>query len=97
MLKNSFFITGTDTNIGKTEITCGFIQFFKNKEKIVFGMKPVAAGTDYINHQKINEDVHKFKTLRFNLLIILKNEEQLFLQNFGLNSLYLYDSHRNSY
>ena len=63
MLKNSFFITGTDTNIGKTEITCGFIQFFKNKEKIVFGMKPVAAGTDYINHQKINEDVHKFKTL----------------------------------
>ena len=26
-------------------------------------MKPVAAGADYINDQKINEDVHKFKTL----------------------------------
>ena len=30
-MNNSFFITGTDTNIGKTEITCGLIEFFKKK------------------------------------------------------------------
>ena len=65
-MNNSFFITGTDTHIGKTEITCGLIHFFKNKANIVCGMKPVAAGTEDIDDQKINEDVYKFK--KFNSL-----------------------------
>ena len=30
-MNNSFFITGTDTHIGKTEITCALIEFFKKK------------------------------------------------------------------
>ncbi len=59
-MNNAFFITGTDTHIGKTEITCGLIQFFKKKGYITCGMKPVAAGTEIIDGKKINSDVHKF-------------------------------------
>lgn len=59
-MHNSFFITGTDTNIGKTVMTCALIEHFKNKGHIVNAMKPVAAGEDIINGLKINPDVEKF-------------------------------------
>lgn len=59
-MNNTFFITGTDTNIGKTEITCALIEFFKQNKKITLGMKPIAAGTEMIDKQKINSDVYKF-------------------------------------
>ena len=62
-MNKAFFITGTDTHIGKTEITCGLIQFFKKKGYITFGMKPVAAGTEVIDGKKINSDVHKFLSI----------------------------------
>ena len=62
-MNNSFFITGTDTHIGKTEITCGLIEFFKQKGNLACGMKPVAAGTEEIDNQIINSDVHKFLLL----------------------------------
>ena len=58
-MNNSFFITGTDTHIGKTEITCALIEFFKRKGYLSMGMKPVAAGTEVIDNQLINSDVHK--------------------------------------
>jgi len=59
-MNNSFFITGTDTHIGKTEITCALIEFFKKKGYFTIGMKPVAAGTELIDDQIINSDVYKF-------------------------------------
>ena len=62
-MNNSFFITGTDTHIGKTEITCALIEFFKRKGYLTIGMKPVAAGTVVIDNQIINSDVHKFLSL----------------------------------
>ena len=62
-MSNSFFITGTDTHIGKTEITCGLIEFFKKKGNLVCGMKPVAAGTEELDNQIINSDVYKFLTI----------------------------------
>ena len=62
-MNNSFFITGTDTHIGKTEITCALIEFFKRKGYLTIGMKPVAAGTEVIDNQIINSDVHKFLSL----------------------------------
>ena len=40
----NFFITGTDTGIGKTFITCALIELMKSRSKIVGGMKPIAAG-----------------------------------------------------
>ena len=38
-MSNSYFITGTDTHIGKTEITCALIELFKNKGYVSIGMK----------------------------------------------------------
>jgi len=62
-MNNSFFITGTDTHIGKTEITCALIEYFKKKEYLTIGMKPVSAGTEVIDNQIINSDVHKFLSI----------------------------------
>ena len=62
-MNNPFFITGTDTHIGKTEITCALIEFFKNKGFLSCGMKPVAAGTENIDDHLVNSDVNKFLSI----------------------------------
>lgn len=41
-----FFITGTDTNCGKTLITLGLMHRLKQQGLRVLGMKPVAAGAE---------------------------------------------------
>ncbi|MFK5970717.1 MAG: dethiobiotin synthase [Candidatus Marithrix sp.] len=38
------FVTGTDTEIGKTWCTLAIIQYFKNQNLCVAGMKPIASG-----------------------------------------------------
>lgn len=40
----SYFITGTDTGVGKTLISCALLHGFSAQGKRVAGMKPVAAG-----------------------------------------------------
>jgi dethiobiotin synthetase len=40
----SFFITGTDTEVGKTWFSLGLIQYLKNQGLRVAGMKPIASG-----------------------------------------------------
>lgn len=40
----SYFITGTDTNVGKTLISCALLYGLAARGKRVAGMKPVAAG-----------------------------------------------------
>lgn len=42
----SYFVTGTDTNVGKTLISCALLHGFAAKGKRVAGMKPIAAGCD---------------------------------------------------
>lgn len=42
----SYFITGTDTGVGKTLISCALLRAFAAQGKRVVGMKPVAAGLD---------------------------------------------------
>jgi dethiobiotin synthetase len=49
-----YFITGTDTSVGKTLISCALLHGFAAQGKRVIGMKPVAAGCD-ANGQ--NDDV----------------------------------------
>ena len=56
-MSEAFFITGTDTGIGKTFITCAFIELMKSHNKISAGMKPVAAGEDLYDGVSINSDV----------------------------------------
>lgn len=41
-----FFITGTDTGVGKTLTACALLRAFAHTGKRVVGMKPVAAGCE---------------------------------------------------
>ncbi|OQW94319.1 MAG: dethiobiotin synthase [Beggiatoa sp. IS2] len=43
-MTSTWFITGTDTQVGKTGCTLALIQFFKNHGIKVVGMKPIASG-----------------------------------------------------
>jgi len=45
-MKQGFFITGTDTGIGKTLVSCALLHVFAARGQTVVGMKPVAAGRD---------------------------------------------------
>lgn len=58
-MKQSYFITGTDTGIGKTYVACQLMQQYAAQGLKVVGMKPVAAGCEFINGKWQNEDVHK--------------------------------------
>ncbi len=53
---NGYFITGTDTGCGKTEITLGLMQLLQNQGKVVLGMKPVASGAAPTAEGLRNED-----------------------------------------
>jgi len=41
-----YFITGTDTGVGKTVVTLGLMQYFQQQGVTVAAMKPVAAGCE---------------------------------------------------
>ena len=41
-----FFVTGTDTGVGKTLVACALLGAFARMGKSVMGMKPVAAGRE---------------------------------------------------
>ena len=43
---NAYFITGTDTGVGKTFVTCALLRRFAQDGMACVGMKPVAAGVD---------------------------------------------------
>lgn len=54
----SYFVTGTDTNVGKTLISCALLHGFAAQGKRVVGMKPVAAGCD---NDEQHEDVMRLR------------------------------------
>ena len=51
-----YFITGTDTGVGKTCIALALMQQFKKQGKIVGAMKPVSAGCARTNDGLRNDD-----------------------------------------
>jgi len=51
-----YFITGTDTDVGKTCATIALMQYFKRQGKTVVGMKPVASGCRLQGGQLKNAD-----------------------------------------
>ncbi|OFZ66170.1 MAG: dethiobiotin synthase [Betaproteobacteria bacterium RBG_16_56_24] len=53
-----YFVTGTDTGVGKTLISCALLHGFAARGKRVIGMKPVAAGCDAGGQ---NEDVLRLR------------------------------------
>ncbi|MBL79228.1 MAG: dethiobiotin synthase [Nitrosomonadaceae bacterium] len=44
-MAQSYFITGTDTGIGKTIVSCALLSAFSGRGKSAIGMKPVVTGS----------------------------------------------------
>lgn len=55
-MANGFFITGTDTDTGKTWATLTLMRYFQKQGKSVVGMKPVASGCRLIDGHWRNDD-----------------------------------------
>jgi dethiobiotin synthetase len=53
-MKQAYFLTGTDTDIGKTFVTCALLWRANQLGRKAAGLKPVAAGTDASG---LNDDV----------------------------------------
>lgn len=45
-MSRGFFVTGTDTGVGKTLLACALLYAFASSGRSVVGMKPVAAGRE---------------------------------------------------
>lgn len=56
------FVTGTDTEIGKTLVTASLIVALRRRGINAVGMKPVAAGAVEVNGQPVNDDVEAIVT-----------------------------------
>ncbi len=60
---SAYFITGTDTGVGKTRVSCALLHALRQAgHPRVVGMKPVAAGCDWVEERPghgewLNEDV----------------------------------------
>lgn len=55
-MKRTYFVTGTDTNVGKTWATLALMTYFKQQNLSVIGMKPVASGCEKIDDEWRNSD-----------------------------------------
>ncbi len=53
VMKQAFFVTGTDTEVGKTHVTCALLHATRRQGRTTVGMKPIAAGVGDDGH---NED-----------------------------------------
>ena len=43
-MSQSYFVTGTDTGIGKTIVSCALLSAYSARDNVVIGMKPVVTG-----------------------------------------------------
>jgi dethiobiotin synthetase len=55
-MSSAFFLTGTDTEVGKTHVTCALLHRARQAGLAAVGLKPVAAGTDVLGQ---NDDVRR--------------------------------------
>ncbi|MFA6120256.1 MAG: dethiobiotin synthase [Sideroxydans sp.] len=60
----SYFITGTDTSVGKTLVSCALLHAFAAQGKRVVGFKPVAAGCDENDHNEDAKQLRDASTVR---------------------------------
>lgn len=58
-MKQAFFITGTDTGVGKTYVACQLLRHYAAQGLNVVGMKPVAAGREFVHGAWVHDDVQK--------------------------------------
>lgn len=51
----NYFVTGTDTGVGKTLVSCALLYGFADRGRSVAGMKPVAAGCADGQHEDVRQ------------------------------------------
>lgn len=56
-----YFIIGTDTDCGKTYVTCKLLDYFNTKKQNSLAIKPIASGCMEQNGQLISQDVLKLQ------------------------------------
>ncbi|WP_417513489.1 dethiobiotin synthase [Marinobacter sp.] len=56
MAKKTFFVTGTDTEVGKTMVSGAILEAAKAAGKRTLGMKPIASGCEVTTEGLRNED-----------------------------------------
>jgi dethiobiotin synthetase len=56
-----FFVTGTDTEIGKTAVTAGLAHAFALTGRQVCALKPISAGQDFVDGRWVNDDVERLR------------------------------------
>src|SRR5574337_823342 len=61
MNARTFFVTGTDTEVGKTFATCALLHALRGRGLTVLGMKPVAAGSEWAGGRWVNEDAERLR------------------------------------
>lgn len=54
---NSFFILGTDTDCGKTYVTCELVRYLKKQDQKVLAVKPIASGCSLEEGQLVCDDI----------------------------------------
>jgi dethiobiotin synthetase len=62
-MTQAYFITGTDTGIGKTLVAGGLLQVAINRGLTTLGLKPVSAGCELTNGQWMNDDARELLRL----------------------------------
>lgn len=55
-LKGRFFVTGTDTEVGKTWVSCRLLEQAASEGHACYGLKPVAAGCQQTDQGPRNDD-----------------------------------------
>lgn len=56
-MNQGFFVTGTDTGVGKTLISAALVHQFAQRGRATAGMKPVAAGCRIVQGELLSDDV----------------------------------------
>ncbi|HEX3141212.1 MAG TPA: dethiobiotin synthase [Rhizobacter sp.] len=60
-MSKGYFVTGTDTEVGKTLVSCALLLHLRQQHARVVGMKPVAAGTVMTASGEDNEDAQALR------------------------------------
>jgi dethiobiotin synthetase len=58
-MTKGYFVTGTDTGVGKTVVSCALLYAFAARGLRAAGMKPVAAGAEWRDGVLTNDDVEQ--------------------------------------
>jgi dethiobiotin synthetase len=61
-MTRGFFVTGTDTGVGKTTVTLGLMQALQARGEVVTAMKPVASGCARTASGLISDDARRLRT-----------------------------------